>query len=216
MVMQRSQRCWPASDAFQVDVFQFNRDALVEQPHGNDQPLATPPLDDDSLNASQRAAFHPHLMTWLEPGLGCERSFAVDKPLDRPQVVDKHSLVTDRNPAGHRIGGESLAPLVVIDRCEYVAWEERDIRIPNPPPGGVQPTWHERGIKGHVHRFEPAHKVFLATGERVEGQPLRTIGRSLLAERIAFASVKKPFRKAVPLLGQDGHTRSVGQDFMSS
>ena len=98
---------------FEIDVFQFNRRALVEKADSDDQSVHAVPLDNGSFQPAEWASFDADGLPTFDPGFRCERTFRCNELLNRSQVVEKCSSVRDGKPAGHRVRGERDAALVV-------------------------------------------------------------------------------------------------------
>jgi len=102
-------------------------------------------------------------------------------------------------------------PLLIIHGGEDVAWEERDPGTANAAACGVKAAADERRKERDASGLEPAHEVFFAAGEGVEGQPVRSDGqRTAVALR---PIVEQIVREDVSLFGQDGHGRQENTPF---
>ena len=112
---------------------QNGRGALVEEVDGHDEPLSAPPLDHRTLDTPQRTASDPNGLARFESGLGSERLFGIDETLDTSQIGHERGRITDRQPAGDRVGRQRLPPLFVVDEGKHVAREEWHVGDSCPP-----------------------------------------------------------------------------------
>src|SRR5262245_39612169 len=75
------------SNRFNLVVVDLNRDALLQEVNGDEEPIFPTAANDNAFESHEQAAFHPDPLSWLQPSLGSKRHAGLDQRADVLQVL---------------------------------------------------------------------------------------------------------------------------------
>src|SRR6185437_12287555 len=81
------------SKQFQLAVVDFQRNALLNQPHGDDDSRLSAARHHVSLDAFEGTAFDAHSIALLEPALHRQWGVELDEPVNLPQIPAQFLLL---------------------------------------------------------------------------------------------------------------------------